>query len=59
MVLEAAKLAYGNKAKESIVLNKHKSATHLLLNGPEMLSSASDKAKLHTVDFSENSNLDD
>ena len=60
-VLEAAKLAYANKSKESItspklgsqdfwrlannVLTKDKSAIPLLLNGPEVLSSASDKAK--------------
>ena len=58
-VLEAAKLAYANKTKESItsqklgscdfwwiansVLNKDKSAIPPLFNGPEMLSSASDK----------------
>ena len=66
MVLEAAKLAYSNKTKESItstklgshdfwriansVLNKGKSVIPPLLNGPEVLSSASDKAKL----FAEN-----
>ena len=59
-VFEAAKLAYANKTKESIssqklgsrdfwqiaksVLNKGKSAIHPLFNGPEVLSSASDKA---------------
>ena len=75
MVLEAAKLAYTNKTKESItsqklgsrdfwriansVLNKDKSAIPLLFNGPEMLSSASDKAKLFAENFSMNSNLDD
>ena len=58
-VLEAAKLAYANKTKESItsqklgsrdfwqiansVLNKVKSAIPPLFNGPEVLSSASDK----------------
>ena len=58
MVLEAAKLAYANKAKESItsqklgswdfcqiansVLNKGKSAIAYLFNDPEVLSSASD-----------------
>ena len=68
-VLEAAKLAYANKTKESItsqklgsrdfwriansVLNKGKSAIPPLFNGPEVLSSASDKAK-----FSKNSNLE-
>ena len=30
-----------------------------LFNGPEMLSSASDKAKLFSENFSNNSNLDD
>ena len=63
-----------NKTKESIisqklgsrdwriansVLNKGKSAIPLLFNGPEVLSSASDKAKLFTEKFSLNSNLDD
>ena len=75
MVLEAAKLAYANKTKESItsqkvgsrdfwqiansVLNKVKSAISPLLNSPEFLSSASDKAKLFAENFSKNSNLDD
>ena len=74
-VLEAAKLAYTTKTKESItsqklgswdfsriansVLNKGKSAIPLLFNGPEVLSSASDKAKLFAKNFSKNSNLDD
>ena len=74
-VLEAAKLAYANKTKESItsqklgsrdfwqiansVLNKGKSAIPPLFNGPEVLSSASDKAKLFAENFSKNSNLDD
>ena len=60
-VLEAAKLAYATKTKESItsqkldsrdfwriansVLNKGESAIAPLFNGPEVLSSASDKAK--------------
>ena len=59
-VLEAAKLAHANKARESItsqklgchdfwritssVLNKGKSAISPLFNGPEVLSSAFDKA---------------
>ena len=57
-VLEAAKFAYANKTKESIasqklgsrdfwqiasVLNKGKPAIPPLFNGPEVLSSASDK----------------
>ena len=74
-ILEAAKFAYANKTKESItsqrlgsldfwqivnsVLNKGKSATPPLFNGPEVLSSASDKAKLFAENFSMNSNLDD
>ena len=74
-VLEAAKLAYAAKTKESItsqklgsqnfwqiansVLNKGKSAIRPLFNGPEVLSSASDKAKLFAKNFSKNSNLDD
>ena len=75
MVLEAAKLAYANKTKESItsqklgscdfwrianrVLNKGKSAIPPLLNRLEVLSFASDKAKLFAENFSLNSNLDD
>ena len=74
-VLEAAKLAHANKTKESItfqifgswdfwqiansVLNKGKSAVPPLFNGLEVLSSASDKAKLFAGNFSKNSNLDD
>ena len=74
-VLEAAKLAYATKTKESItsqklgsrdfwqiansVLSKGKSAIPPLFNGPEVLSSASDKAKLFAQNFSKNSNLDD
>ena len=74
-VLEAAKLAYATKTKESItsqnlgsrdfwriansVFNKGKSAILPLFNGPEVLSSASDKAKLFAKNFSTNSNLDD
>ena len=73
-ILEAAKIAYANKTKESItsqklgsrdfwriadsVLNKGKSAIPPLFNGPEVLSSASDKAKLFAENFSMNSNLD-
>ena len=70
-VLEAAKLVYANKTKESItsqkfgphdfwgiansVISKGKSAIPPLFNGLDVLFSASDKAKL----FAENSNLDD
>ena len=41
------------------VLNKGRSAIPPLFNGPEVLSSASDKAKLFAKNFSKNSNLDD
>ena len=41
------------------VLNKGKSAMTPLFNGPEVLSSASDKGKLFAENFSKNSNLDD
>ena len=74
-VLEPAKLAYATKTKESItsqklgsrdfwqmvnsVLNKGNSAIPPLFNGPEVLSSPSDKVKLFTTTFSQNSNLDD
>ena len=40
------------------ILNKDKSATLPLFNSPEVLSSASDKAKLFAKNFSKNSNLD-
>ena len=74
-VLEAAKLPYANKTKESItsqklgsryfwriansVLNKGKSAIPPLFNWPEVLSSASDKAKLFAENFCLSLNLDD
>ena len=74
-VLEAAKLAYANKTKESItsqklgssqfwqiansVLNKSKSVIPPIFNGPEVLSSSSDKANLFAENFSKNSDLDD
>ena len=74
-ILEAAKLAYANKTKESItsqklgcwdfwqiassVLNKGKSSIPPLFNDPEVLSSASDKANLFAENFSNNSNLND
>ena len=41
------------------VLNKGKSAIPPLFNGPEVLSSASDKTKLFVENFSKSSNLDD
>ena len=74
-VLKTAKLAYANKTKESItsqkldscdfwriansVLNKGKSTILPLFNSPELLPSASDKAKLSAENFSVNSNLDE
>ena len=74
-VLKGAKLAYVIKIKEPItsqklgsqdfwrvansVLSKGKSAIPPLFNGPEVLSSASDKAKLFAENFSKNSNLDE
>ena len=73
MVLEAAKIAHANKPKESItsqklgtrdfwwiansVLSKDKSAIPPLINAAEVLSSASDKAKLLSKNFSKNFNL--
>ena len=74
-VLEAAKLAYATKTKGSItsqklgsrdfwriansVLSKGKSFIPPLFNRPEVLSTASGKAKLFAKNFSKNSNLDD
>ena len=61
-VFEAAKLAYANKTKESITnsfFNKSKSAIPPLFNGPNVLSSPSDKAKLFAENFCLTSNLDD
>ena len=74
-ILQAAKLAYATKTKESItskkagsrnfwriansILNKGKSAIPPLFNDPEVLSSACDKAKLFAKNFSNNSHLDD
>ena len=74
-VLEAAKLAYATKTKESItsqkydsrdfwqiansVINKGKSAIPPQFNRLEVFSSASDKAKLFAKNFSKNSHLDD
>ena len=74
-VLEVAKHAYANEVKESItseklgswdfwqiansVFNKRKSVISPLFNGPGVLSSASDKAKLFAKNFSQNSDLDD
>ena len=40
------------------VLSKGKSTIPRLFNGPEVLSSASDKAKLFAKNFSNNSDLD-
>ena len=63
-VLEAVKLTYANKTKQSVtslklglnnfwqiancVLNRGKSAVPPLINGPLVLSSVSDKAKFFT-----------
>ena len=72
-VLEAAKLVYANKTKESITSHKLGSQTFSkllivysikvnlppLFNIPEVLSSASVKAKLFAENFSKKSNLDD
>ena len=41
------------------VLNKGRSAIPTLFNGPDVLSSASDKTKLFAKNFSKNYNLDD
>ena len=74
-VLEAAKLTYATKTKGSItsqklgswdfwriansVLSKGKSTIPPQFNGPEVLSSAPDKAKFFAKIFSKNSNFDD
>ena len=44
---------------DNSVLNQGKSAIPPLFNGLELLSSASDRAKLFAINFSRNSNLDD
>ena len=75
MVLVAVKRAYANNTKESItshnlgfqdfwriansVFNKCRSVIPTLFNDLEVLSSASDKAKLFPKNFSRNSNFDD
>ena len=74
-VLEAAKVVYATKTKKPItsqklgsrdfwqiansVLKKSKSAIPPPFNGSEVLSSASDKAKLFAKNFSKNSNLNE
>ena len=74
-VVKAAKLANANETERFItsqkpgsqdflpiansVLNKDRSAILPLFNDPDMLSFASDQAKLFTENFSKNSNLDD
>ena len=72
-VLEAAKFAYATKQKNPFpetwfsghfqiansALNKRKSDIPPLFNGPKVLSSVSDKAKLFAENFSKNSNRDD
>ena len=58
--LGSRKLGSRNLAQiANSVLNKGKSAIPPLFNGLEVLSSASDKAKLFAKNFCENSNLDD
>ena len=73
-VLEAAKLVYATKTKVSItsqklgsrnfwriansILNKGKSAIPPVFNGSEVVSSASDRAKLFARSFTNNSNHD-
>ena len=42
-----------------VYLNKGKSAIPLLISGPEVMSSASDKANLFAQNVSKNSNHDD
>ena len=71
-VIETAKLAYATKTKRihhfpetcfwqiaNSVLNKGKLAITPLFNGPNVLPSAFDKAKLFAKNFFKNSNLDD
>ena len=69
-VLEAAKLAYVSISSQKLgswdfwriaynVINKGKSATPSLFTALEVLSSASDKAKLFAKNLSKDSNLDD
>ena len=66
-VLEAAKLAYVSISSQKLgfwriaynVINKGKSATPPLFTALEVLSSASDKAKLFAKSLSKDSNLDD
>ena len=53
-------MALGTFGELLIVFSrKVRSAIPLLFNVPEVLSSATDKAKLLAENFSENSNLDD
>ena len=52
-------LALGTFGKLLSVLNKGKSVIPPLFSGSEVLSSASDNAKLFVKNFSKNSNLDD
>ena len=58
--ITSQKLGSGNFWRiANSVLNKGKSAIPHLFNGPEVLSSASDKAKLFAENFCLNSNLDE
>ena len=55
-VLELAKFVYTNKTKDSYHVQK---LFTLLYIGPELMSSASNKAKFFAEIFSEDSNLND
>ena len=52
-------VALGTRRIANNILNEGKSAIPLLFNGTQVLSSASDKAKLFGKNFSKNSYLDD
>ena len=52
-------LAFGTFGELLLVFSTGKSAIPPLFNGPEVLSTASDRAKLFAKSFSKNSNLDD
>ena len=58
-VLEAAKLAYATKTKESITFQKLGSQEFWRITNGELLASVSDKAKFFTKNFSNNSNFGD
>ena len=54
-VIESAKNHYIKKAKESITFGILPTVFQFLFNGPEVLTSASEKAKLFEKLFSKNS----